>query len=125
MKGVHRFVHVGHANIVNSDRVMSIMPSYSACAERFIAAAKETYTYIDACHGRKRRSIILLDDGRVVGSTINARTLAGRFNSTDESSDWSSVESDEPKEKKKVSLDIEDEDDEEEFDEDEEPEVIS
>lgn len=117
--GEIRFVHVGHANMVNANRVMAILHGNTACVEKYVTAAKRTNTYIDATHSRKRRCILLLDDGRVVGSVLNAKTLVARFNNPALDDAFDDV--DETESRKRVSLEIPDDD--EDMEEDDEVEV--
>ena len=78
-----RFINIGHNNVINVDKVVAVIKPGTNIAKRFVAAAKKTQTYIDCCSGRVLRAVILLDDGRVAGSTLNTRVIQRRFNYLD------------------------------------------
>ena len=74
-----QFAHIGMNHIVQTSRVLSVMPPITKTAQRFVALAKERGQFIDATLGRTRRSVILLDDGTIIGSCIKPLTLMKRF----------------------------------------------
>lgn len=54
-------VNIGFGNLINADRVISIISPESAPAKRLVQKGKEEGTLIDATHGRKTMSIIITD----------------------------------------------------------------
>lgn len=80
-----KFVHVGMGNVVCANRVMAMIRPHTECGKRILKTAKNSGSYIDACLARPMKTLILLDDGGVLGSAITAKTLMKRFNGHEES----------------------------------------
>ena len=76
-----KLIHIGFGNMVNTDKIISIISSDSAPAKRMIQRAKEQETLIDATQGRRTKSVIFTDSNRIILSALQPETLAGRFNS--------------------------------------------
>lgn len=74
-----RLMNVGFGNVVNTDRILSIISPDSAPAKRLISRAKEQETIIDATQGRRTKSVIITDTGRIILSALLTDTLVGRF----------------------------------------------
>jgi hypothetical protein len=72
-------LNVGFGSTVVADRVVAIMPPSSAPMKRLKDEAKEERRLVDATHGRKTRSIIVMDSNHVVLSAIQAETIAQRY----------------------------------------------
>jgi extracellular matrix regulatory protein A len=64
---------------VVSERVVAIVSPNSAPMKRLKDEAREDRRLIDATHGRRTRSIIILDSNHVVLSAIQAETISQRF----------------------------------------------
>lgn len=73
-----KLVNVGFGNIVSANRIISIVLPDSAPAKRLIQEARERSKLIDASHGRRTRSVIVMDSAHVVLSALQAETIAGR-----------------------------------------------
>ena len=54
-------VNIGFGNLVNADRVISIVSPESAPVKRIIQESKSKGVLIDATHGRKTMSVIITD----------------------------------------------------------------
>ena len=74
-----QLVNIGFGNVVNSDRVISIVSSESAPIKRMIQEAKDTKTAIDATYGRRTRAVLIMDSGHVVLSAVQPETIAARM----------------------------------------------
>jgi len=74
-----KFAHIGMNNIVQTNRVLLIMPPHTITADRIIKVAKGHGQFIDASRGRSHRAILIFDDGTVVASTKTPMTLLRRF----------------------------------------------
>lgn len=59
----------------------------SASAKRITKAAKEQKLFFDFTSGRSTKSILLLDDGKLVGCALTPRTIALRILSSGEDID--------------------------------------
>ena len=75
-----RLLNIGFGNVVNTDKIVSIITPDSAPAKWLIQMAKEEDRIGDATQGRRTRGIILVDGNKVILSALQPDTLAGRFN---------------------------------------------
>ena len=73
-------VNVGFGNLVNADRVISIVSPESAPVKRIVQKSKEKGTLIDATHGRKTNSVIITDSDNVILSYMELEQISERFN---------------------------------------------
>lgn len=74
-------LNIGFGNAVAADRVVAIVSPNSAPMKRLKDDAKEEKRLIDATHGRRTRSIIVMDSNHVILSAIQAETVSQRFTS--------------------------------------------
>ena len=75
-----RLMNIGFGNMVNTDKIISIISSDSAPAKRMIAKAKEQEMLIDATQGRRTKSVIFTENDKIIVSALQPETLALRFN---------------------------------------------
>ncbi len=78
-------LNIGFGTTVVADRVVAIVPPNSAPMKRLKDEAKDDKRLIDATHGRRTRSIIIMDSNHVVLSAIQAETISQRFTTLKES----------------------------------------
>ncbi len=74
-----KLVNIGFGNLINAERVVSILSPESAPVKRIIQNGKENGTLIDATHGRKTKSVIITDSDNVVLSYVDPETIQKRF----------------------------------------------
>lgn len=79
-------LNVGFGSTVVADRVVAIVSPNSAPMKRLKDEAKDERRLIDATHGRRTRSIIVMDSNHVVLSAIQADTVSQRYAMLKESS---------------------------------------
>jgi regulator of extracellular matrix RemA (YlzA/DUF370 family) len=79
-----RLLNIGFGNSVVAGRVVAIVSPNSAPMKRLKDEAKEDRRLIHATHGRKTRSIIVMDSNHIVLSAIQAETISQRFASLKE-----------------------------------------
>ncbi|MDE5995547.1 MAG: DUF370 domain-containing protein [Eubacterium sp.] len=72
-------VNIGFGNLVNADRVISIVSPESAPVKRIVQEAKSNGNLIDATHGRKTMSVIITDSDNVVLSYMDLKQISQRF----------------------------------------------
>jgi len=72
-------LNIGFGNTVVAERVVAIAVPSSSPMKRLKDEAKEDRRLIDATHGRRTRSIIILDSNHVVLSAIQAETVSQRY----------------------------------------------
>ncbi len=72
-------LNIGFGSTVVAERVVAIVSPNSAPMKRLKDEAKNDKRLIDASHGRRTRSIIVMDSNHVVLSAIQAETVSQRF----------------------------------------------
>ena len=72
-------LNIGFGNTVVAERVIAIVGPNSAPMKRLKDEAREENRLVDATHGRRTRSIIIMDSNHVVLSAIQAETVSQRF----------------------------------------------
>ena len=70
---------IGHGSTVVADRVIAIVSPNSAPMKRLKDEAKDDKRLVDATHGRKTRSIIIMDSNHIVLSAIQPETISQRY----------------------------------------------
>lgn len=73
-------INVGYGNIVNMDKVVSIIRTEAAPIKRLIQVAKDNNMAIDATCGRKTKCVLVMDSGHIVLSALLPDTIENRFN---------------------------------------------
>jgi len=74
-----KLLSIGFGSTVVADRVVAIVSPNSAPMKRLKDEAKKEKRLIDATHGRRTRSIIVVDSNHVILSAIQAETISQRF----------------------------------------------
>lgn len=72
-------INIGFGNLVNADRIISIVSPESAPVKRIVQEAKASGALIDATHGRKTLSVIITDSDNVVLSYLDLKQMAQKF----------------------------------------------
>jgi len=72
-------LNIGFGSTVVADRVVAIVPPNSSPMKRLRDEAREENRLIDASHGRRTRSIIIMDSNHVILSAIQAETISQRY----------------------------------------------
>ena len=75
-----RLINIGFGNLVNANKVVSIISPESAPVKRMVQLAKDSAMAIDATCGRKTKSVIVTDSGHLVLSALLPETIASRVN---------------------------------------------
>jgi regulator of extracellular matrix RemA (YlzA/DUF370 family) len=79
-------LNIGFGNTVVAERVVGIVTPNSAPMKRLKDDARDENRLIDATHGRRTRSIIVMDSNHIILSAIQAETISQRFELLRESS---------------------------------------
>jgi regulator of extracellular matrix RemA (YlzA/DUF370 family) len=79
-----RLLNIGFGNTVVADRVVAIVSPSSAPMKRLKDEARDDKRLIHATHGRRTRSIIIMDSNHIVLSAIQAETISQRFSTLKE-----------------------------------------
>lgn len=75
---MNTLIHIGFGNIVNKDKILAIVSPDSAPIKRLVQHAKEEGGVVDATQGRKTKSVILMENSKIVLSALMPETIAGR-----------------------------------------------
>ena len=75
-----QFINIGFGNVVNRDKVYSIVSPDAAPVKRLIQQAKDQGAAIDATCGRKTKAVLVLDNQTIVLSSLLPETIAARMN---------------------------------------------
>jgi hypothetical protein len=73
-------VNVGYGNVVNMDKMISIVRADAAPIKRMIQSAKDAGLAVDANCGRKTKCILVMDSGHLVLSALLPETIESRAN---------------------------------------------
>jgi len=74
-----QLINIGFGNIVNSNKIVSIVSPESAPIKRIIQDAKDNKMAVDATYGRRTRAVLIMDSGHVILSAVQPETVAGRL----------------------------------------------
>ncbi|MBW1776071.1 MAG: DUF370 domain-containing protein [Deltaproteobacteria bacterium] len=72
-------LNIGFGGTVVAERVVAIVSPNSAPMKRLKDEARKERRLVDATHGRKTRSIIIMDSNHVILSAIQAETISQRY----------------------------------------------
>ncbi len=73
-----KLIHIGFGNIVNADKIISIVSPEAAPIKRMVQKAKEGGTSVDATQGRKTKAVIVMENGMLVLSALLPETISSR-----------------------------------------------
>ena len=74
-----KLVNIGFGNMVSAQRVVAIVSPDSAPVKRLGQEARERGVLIDASFGRKTRSVLMMDSGHVIWSSLSTEQVSARF----------------------------------------------
>ncbi|MGB4658002.1 MAG: DUF370 domain-containing protein [Mobilitalea sp.] len=77
---LNKLINVGFGNVVNSNKIISIISPEAAPIKRLVQTAKDSGIAIDATCGRKTKAVIVMESGHLVLSSLLPETIAGRVN---------------------------------------------
>ena len=80
-----KLIHIGFGNIVNADKIISIVSPDAAPVKRMVQKAKEDGSSVDATQGRKTKAVIVMENGMVVLSALLPETISARTHNENES----------------------------------------
>lgn len=75
-------VNIGYGNVVNMDKVLSIIRADAAPIKRMIQVAKDENMAVDATCGRKTKCVLVMDSGHLVLSAMLPETIQNRVGET-------------------------------------------
>lgn len=74
------FINIGFGNIINSEKIISIVSPEAAPIKRLVQVSKDDGTAVDATCGRKTKSVLVMENHSVVLSSLLPDTIANRIN---------------------------------------------
>jgi extracellular matrix regulatory protein A len=75
----YTLLNIGFGSTVDANEIIAIVMPNSAPMRRLRDEAKEDKRLIDATHGRKLRSMIILKNNHIVLSATQTETLSQRY----------------------------------------------
>ncbi len=78
-------LNIGFGNAVVEERIIAVITPSSASGKRLREEARENNLLVDATHGRKTRSIIIMDSNHIVLSAMQPETLSNRLSNNSDS----------------------------------------
>ena len=74
-----KLVNIGFGSMVSAQRVVAIISPDSAPVKRLGQEARERGMLIDASFGRKTQSVLVMDSGHVIWSSLPTEQVSARF----------------------------------------------
>ena len=74
-----KLINIGFGNMVSANRLIAIVSPESAPIKRMVQEARERNTLIVATFGRKTRSVLIMDNGQIILSALQAETISHRI----------------------------------------------
>ncbi len=74
-----RLINIGFGNMVNAERVISVVSPDSAPIKRVIREAEDKGNLINATYGRRTRAVIVTDSDHIILSALQTETVAARL----------------------------------------------
>ena len=81
-----KLVNIGFGSMVSAQRVVAMVSPESAPIKRLTQESRERGNLIDASFGRKTQTVLIMDSGHVILSSLTPEALSSRFNEKKESS---------------------------------------
>lgn len=78
-----KLIHIGYGNVVNVEKIISIVSPDAAPIKRLVQHAKENGMAVDATQGRKTKAVIVMENQQVVLSALLPETIMGRAQTED------------------------------------------
>ena len=74
-----RLLNIGYGNSVSAARVIAVVTADSAPARRTVQDAREEKRLIDGTAGHRGACVLVLDNGMIALSALQAETVAARL----------------------------------------------
>ena len=71
-------INIGFGNVVNMDKVISIVRADAAPVKRMVQVARDGGMAVDATCGRKTKCVLVMDSGHIVLSALQPETNENR-----------------------------------------------
>jgi len=74
-----KLINIGFNNLVSRDRIVAIVSPDSAPIKRIIQDARDKGLLIDASFGRSTKSVLVMDSGNLILSSLPTETISARL----------------------------------------------
>jgi regulator of extracellular matrix RemA (YlzA/DUF370 family) len=74
-----KLMNLGFGNLVVAKRILAILNPNSSPMKRLREEARSAGLLLDATQGRRTRSLVIMDSGHVLLSSVQVETMAVRF----------------------------------------------
>ena len=72
------FINVGFQNVVDRDKIVSVVSTEAAPIRRMIQTARDEGRAVDATCGRKTKAALVMESGHIVLSALSTETITAR-----------------------------------------------
>ena len=79
-----KFINAGYNNMVNADKIVALVSFDSAPSKRLVQDSKDSGRAIDCTGGKKTKSVIIMNSGHVILSSLETERLAARVSGEEE-----------------------------------------
>ncbi len=79
-----KFINAGYNNMVSAEKIVALVGFDSAPAKRLVQDSKDSGRAVDCTGGKKTRSVIIMNSGHVILSSLETEKLAARVAGEDE-----------------------------------------
>lgn len=73
-----KLFNIGFGSVVSAQRVVAMVSPESAPIKRLTQEARERGNLVDASYGRKTQTVLIMDSGHVILSSLTPEALAAR-----------------------------------------------
>jgi regulator of extracellular matrix RemA (YlzA/DUF370 family) len=74
-----KLMNLGFGNLVVAKRILAVLNPSSSPMKRLREEARSAGLLLDATQGRRTRSLVIMDSGHVILSSVQVETVAVRF----------------------------------------------
>ena len=79
-----KFINAGYNNMVSAEKIVALVGFDSAPAKRLVQDSKDSGHAVDCTGGKKTRTVIIMNSGHVILSSLETEKLAARVAGEDE-----------------------------------------
>ena len=79
-----KFINAGYNNMVSADKIVALVGFDSAPSKRLVQDSKDGGRAIDCTGGKKTKTVIIMNSGHVILSSLETEKLAARVAGEDE-----------------------------------------
>ena len=76
------FINIGYGNIVNTEKIISVINYEAAPIKRMVQTAKDASLAVDATCGKKTKAVIVMENQMIVLSSLLPDTITNRLNNS-------------------------------------------